>query len=437
MTQSVEPVIIVGGGLAGIQCARTLHAAGRPFLLLEASDRLGGRVRTERVDGFALDVGFQVLLTSYPEAQQALDYPALKLGRFQAGALVRYQGGFHRLSDPWRQPRHALATALSPVASVWDKLQMARLRSDVQRGTLQSTLDRPEQTTAERLQEFGFSNRVIDAFFRPFFGGVFLEDALQTSRRKFDYLFRLFSTGDAALPAGGMGQIITQLAADLPPEPVRLNCPVDAIAPNSVKLQSGQTLETQQVVVAVDPWAAARWFDEKPPTPNSVAVLYFKAPAPPIKEPVLVLNGTGQGPISSMCVPSQVAGGYAPSGQALISVTTLKMDREPSVLGPSGRTAGPAEIEPASSTQIETLIETVKAQLQDWYGDQVVNWQFLRAFQIPAALPAQPQLSLEPTTPRYKRRSDGILVCGDACDVASIQGAMRSGREVAAALCAQ
>jgi phytoene dehydrogenase-like protein len=142
-------VLIVGGGLAGLCCARRLAAAGVTCQVLEASNAVGGRVRTDRVEGFLLDRGFQVLLTAYPEARQALDYDALELRPFEPGALIRCGGRFQRLVDPWRRPKHVLATAFSSVGSLADKLRIASLRRRVRRTTLDELDEQPEQSTIE------------------------------------------------------------------------------------------------------------------------------------------------------------------------------------------------------------------------------------------------------------------------------------------------
>ena len=206
-------VIIIGGGLAGLSCARELCARGLSCQLLEASDEIGGRVRTDALDGFLLDRGFQVFLTAYPEAQAVLDYPQLRLRRFAPGALVRYGGRFHRFTDPWRQPQHLLATLFSRVATLTDKLRIARFRRDTTRGELEGIYNRPETTTLELLRVRGFSRVIIERFFRPFLGGVFLDQQLLTSSRMCEFVFRMFATGDAALPENGMGEIPRQLAA--------------------------------------------------------------------------------------------------------------------------------------------------------------------------------------------------------------------------------
>ena len=408
------PNVIVGAGLAGLACAKRLHKAGVPFLLVDASDRVGGRVRTEEVGGFRLDVGFQVLLTSYPEVVATLDLPQLQLGHFRSGALIRCDGKWARIADPWREPQHLWATALSSAANFADKLRVFGLRRDVGRGDLDRLFERPETTTRERLVEWGFSQRIINRFFGPFFGGVFLEDELDTSSRKFDYLFRLFSTGVAALPAGGMSRIPQQLAADLPNHLLRLGTPVRRVTSTSVALESGETIAAKRVVLACDPWNAARLLgSDKTVRAHGAQTMYFAAPRPPIDEPILLLNGEGAGIVRSLCVPSQVSKGYAPDGQALVSVSLRGT---------------------ASSPLPEDLPSRVRMELGEWFGDAVQQWQHLRTFEIPQALPAQDTIDLKWQQPRFANDPSGVIVCGDSHDVASIQGAMRSGREAAESL---
>jgi phytoene dehydrogenase-like protein len=407
------PIIIVGGGLAGLACARRLQGAGVPYLLLEASDRVGGRVRTESVQGFQLDVGFQVLLTSYPAARQQLDMEALRLGRFQSGALIRRNGKFVHLADPWREPRRFLTAALAPVGSLADKLRLAWLRYDVGRGAADALLERPETTTADHLRQRGFSPRLIDSFFRPFFGGVFLESELQTSSRKFEYLFRLFSSGEAALPAGGMGQIPAQMASELPPDRIRLQTRVRAVSAHSVQLANGDSLTARQVILACDPWQAQRLLGATDTlAAHAARVLYFAAPSPPINAPILVLNGDGQGLINSLCVPSQVASEYAPAGQSLVSVS-IQGDEH--------------------LTQDRQRWDQVRQELTAWFGPQVQAWRELQMYHIPHALPDQSRLELPLLQPRFTQHPSGVLLCGDWQDVASIQGALQSGWEVAQA----
>ncbi len=403
-------VLIVGGGLAGLCCARRLHDAGRTFLILEGSDAAGGRARTDRHDGFLLDRGFQVLLTAYPEAKQFLDYKALQPKYFEPGALVRYRGKFHRFADPWRRPRHLLATALSPVASFGDKLRIARLRNRVGRGSLEQLYQRPAVTTLERLQEQGFSSRIIDHFFRPFLGGIFLEPELQTSSRMFEFVFRMFAEGDAALPAQGMGQMADQLVRSLPPDSVRINARVVQVAPDRVRLDNGDELPASHVVVACDgPNAGELMGSGFQRGTNGVTCFYFAASRPPVDEPILVLNGEGRGPVNNLCVPSQVAAAYAPAGRSLISATVLGVD---------------------ANEQLDKLQADVLQQMKEWFGSEVDQWRHLKTYRIPGALPSQEPPALSPVV-KPAVADNGLYLCGDYLDTASIQGAMISGRRAA------
>jgi phytoene dehydrogenase-like protein len=234
-------VLIVGGGLAGLCAARTLHAAGRTFAILEASDAVGGRVRTDIVDGFRLDRGFQVLLDAYPEAATVLDYAALDLKAFLPGALVRFEGRFHEVSDPWRRPMAAIGSLGNPIGTLADKLKVATIRQRALQGTVEERFRSPETTTIDALRRAGLSDVIINRFFRPFLGGIFLEPELLTSSRMFEFVFRMFSTGNAVVPALGMEEIPKQLAAALPPASIRLNTRVVEVTPGQVRLEGGET----------------------------------------------------------------------------------------------------------------------------------------------------------------------------------------------------
>ena len=179
----MSDIVIIGAGLAGLTCARRLHAAGVSCVVLEADDAVGGRVRTDIVDGFQLDRGFQVFLTAYPTARAWLDYEQLQLRTFAAGSRVRCDGAMHEVSDPWREPGAWWATLRAPVGSLADKIRIATLRRAARRGTLAELWARPETTALAALRAHGFSERMIERFLRPWFGGIFLDRELETSSR--------------------------------------------------------------------------------------------------------------------------------------------------------------------------------------------------------------------------------------------------------------
>ncbi|HEY4934523.1 MAG TPA: NAD(P)/FAD-dependent oxidoreductase [Terriglobales bacterium] len=405
-------VLIIGAGLAGLAYACELEKNGLSCQVLDASDGVGGRARTDLQDGFLLDRGFQVLLTAYPEAQGLLDYPALQLRAFAPGALVRFDGRFHSLADPWRRPAAALRSLTSPVGSLRDKIKIAQLRYRVTRLPLDKLFESPETSTIAFLQQYGFSARMIERFFRPFFSGIFLERELQTSSHMFEFVFRMFSQGDAALPAGGMVSISQQLQTRLPAGCVRLRQKVVKVAAGGITLDSGETLTARAVVVATDQRSAAQLLPEiRPLASRGTACLYFAAEKPPISEPILVLNGEGRGPVNNLCVPSMVAPSYAPKGAHLVSA---------SVVGEAGKDP-------------DRLLPAVRDQLAEWFGSDVQRWRFLRSYWIPDALPEQTPASGGAGHKQVRLRT-GVYVCGDHCDTASINGALLSGRQAAEAV---
>src|ERR687898_1280923 len=240
MTSKDGGVYVVGAGLAGLRCARRLHEKGVAATVLEAGDGVGGRVRTDRVEDFLLDRGFQVLLTAYPEATEALDYRELELHPFYPGAMIRTGGRFVTVADPFRRRWDGLRTALAPVGGLGDKLKVAKLRRRVTAGSLEELFARPETTTREALAADGFSDTIVDRFFRPLFGGVLLDHELGTSSRMFEFVYRMFALGDVAIPTRGMGAIAEQLAGGLPPGCVRLGQRVTAVGGGGVTPARGE-----------------------------------------------------------------------------------------------------------------------------------------------------------------------------------------------------
>lgn len=406
--------LVIGAGLAGLATACRLHEAGRPVLVLEAADAVGGRVRTDVVEGFRLDRGFQVLLTAYPEARALLDYPGLDLRAFEPGALIRARGGWHTFGDPWRRPLTSLGTLLAEVGSLADKLRIAKLRQRLVSEEPAERYRRPEATTARYLAQLGFSDDVVARFFRPFLAGIFLDPDLTASSRMFEFVFRMFSLGDGAIPARGMQAIPEQLAARLPPGTIRLATRVVAIDGDTLRLQSGETLRARAIVAAAGPATPTL---ARPPKParawRAVTCLYFAADRAP--EPAgryLVLNGEREGPVNNLSVPTNLAPELAPAGKALVSATVLGTPADPD----------------------DALEGSVRQQLGRWYGAEVVRgWRRLALYRIREALPAQgPPWYTAPEWPVRVR--PGLYAAGDTMDTASIDGALGSGRIAARAI---
>jgi phytoene dehydrogenase-like protein len=424
-----KDVVVIGAGLAGLRCAALLRQAGLDVALLEAVDAPGGRVRTDAVDGFLLDRGFQVLLTAYPEAQAALDYAALDLRPLKPGALVWKDGRFHRFSDPFREPLAAISLAFDSIVTLGDKLRVAGLRGGVMRGGVAEIFLRPETTTRAFLDGFGFSPKIVESFFEPFFGGVFLECDLATSSRYFEFLFRMFSAGPVAVPAAGMEAIPRQLAALLAPGTLLTRCRVSEVAANGAGFTTvcGAELAvaSRAVVLAVDEPEARRLertlnpaANAAPPRAwNSTTAFYFAADQPPVEGPLLLLNGEGKaaGPVNNAAVMSEVAASYAPAGASLVSASVVGS-------APTGR------------DELAALERQVRRHLSHWFGPQVEAWRGLGARPVPRALPLQTTARWESTEPASP--IPGVFVCGDFLETASIQGSLASGRRAAQSLLA-
>jgi phytoene dehydrogenase-like protein len=406
---SKPDVLIVGAGLAGLCCARTLQRHGVSFEILESSDGIGGRVRTDCQDGFLLDRGFQVLLTAYPEALEQLNYEALGLRPFIPGALIRHHGRFVRLTDPWREPGAFLNNLFSPIGTLSDKYRIWKLRNDLMRKSIREIFNGEETSAMQALRRRGFSTRMIESFFKPLLGGMLLDAKLTASSRMFEFAFKMLSEGDTALPEKGMGAIPAQLAAGLPTDSIRLQTKARSIGHKEAVLESGELLRANSIVVATDgPEACHVLGSSRNINSRSVSVLYFVAKEPPLDEPILVLNGGSRGPVNSVCVPNLVQPTYAPENNWLVSASVIGW--------------------PTSDDKI--LVNMVRSQLRRWYGLVALEWRLLRVYRILHAHPVT--YPMEWQQPQHV--AEGLYICGDHRATPSIQGAMESGRLAAEAL---
>jgi phytoene dehydrogenase-like protein len=422
---SMVDVAIVGAGLAGLCCAVRLEQAGLSVKLLEAEDAPGGRIRTDQVDGFRLDRGFQILLTGYPEFAQHFDVRALRLRPFATGALVRHGSRFHHFSDPFRSSLgSALSIAVDPVVSFHDKLRVARLRRLVKQGEPADLFKKPEMTTRQFLDDYGFSSKMVDRFFAPFLAGVFLERELATSSRYFQFLFRMFAYGDAAVPENGMEMLPRQLAVRLRSGTLETNTRVSAIRRNGngFVLDAGKkaSYPARLVVLAIDDEQVRSLLGNQNGRGrtlrdlvqwNRTTTFYYAADRTPINGALLVLNGDGlaAGPVNSAMVLSQASERYAPPGMHLIAASVV------------GRA-------PQSGAQIEQLERDARAQLQRWFGADVTRWTVVGGYPIVHALPLCAHAEWQQSNPRLM---EGVYVCGDYRETPSIQGALASGRRAA------
>lgn len=361
-------VVIIGAGISGLACAKRLMGSGIDFLILEAGQRIGGRIKSDQVAGFILDHGFQVLQTAYPEARRQLDYGKLKLKPFSPGVAVRMNGEFFYISDPIRRPKALWGTLRAPIGTFADRLRMLTLFVENQIKGHDGIFESQDIPTIEFLKSYHFSDRVIDRFFRPFFAGACLDPDIMASSRVFRYLFSVFASGDAALPSNGMGEIPAQLMAGLPREKVHLGKKVHSIDHGGALLTDGTRISGQKIVLATQEPETRRLLN-RPAASFSLGerCLYFSAECPPINQPFLILDGEKNGLINNVAIPTLTAPSYSSSGDHLIAAV---------VLGHEGMTDN--ELEPS-----------VRGELANWFGDDVGGWKHIKTYHIDHALPDQ------------------------------------------------
>ncbi|WP_300464067.1 NAD(P)/FAD-dependent oxidoreductase [Desulfobacula sp.] len=406
MEKSNTDVIIIGAGISGLSCAKRLIKEGIRFLVLEAGQTVGGRIKSDRVDGFILDHGFQVLQTTYPEARSLLDFDALDLKLFSPGVAVRTNGQLFYISDPIRRPQDLWGTLTAPIGTITDRLRILRLFAGNKIKGSKGIFESTDMRTIDFLRSYPFSDRIIERFFRPFFAGVCLDPDLNASSRVFRYLFNIFASGDAALPAKGMGAIPIQLSEGIPANQIRLGASVELIGDDGVTLTNGQKITGRTIVIATEGPETQRLL-KLPVKSNSKGerCLYFSAEKPPISSPFLILNGEGKGLINNIAIPTLTAPSYSSSGRHLIAVVVLDHP----------------------SMDNESLEHSVRSELRQWFGDPVRNWEHIKTYHIDHALPDQSPPVSNPAMDSGRVR-DGVYTCGEYQRIPGIQWALLSGR---------
>ncbi|WP_222536946.1 NAD(P)/FAD-dependent oxidoreductase [Pedobacter polysacchareus] len=407
-----KDVIIIGAGVAGLTAAKVLKEAGKSVLVIESSNAVGGRIQTDEVNGFLLDRGFQVLLTAYPEAKRFLNYEALALCRFDPGALILNKKGISRIGDPLRQPGVLMSTLFSSAGTLADKFKMLRLKLKLSRKTIQHIFSEKEISTIDYLKKEGFSEKMISQFFKPFLTGIFLEDQLSTSSRMFEFVFKMFSEGDAAIPAKGMGMIPLQLAQSLSADELVFNEKVETIDGGNVITSSKSVYKAKYILIATNPIQMPAPFQQHVvKSYHSVTNMYFTADKKPFNVPLIALNTLSGKLVNNIAVMDQISPAYSSNGKALISVSLIGNHLQ------------------ANQTQLQ---DRVISEMKFWYPD-ALNWKHLKTYHINYALPNDDQVTNQVGF-NLMRLNDQCFVCGDYLMNGSVNAAMKSGRLAAEAI---
>ncbi|KAB1189105.1 MULTISPECIES: NAD(P)/FAD-dependent oxidoreductase [Haloferax] len=415
-------IVVVGAGLAGLVAARHLAADGADVTVIERRDEVGGRVRTRTKDGFTLDRGFQVLFTGYPAVRRELDLDALDLRRFTAGATICRPSRRSVLSDPLRDIGSLFDSLRNPEVTTSDKLRTLALRQDVSTRDEAEIFASPDQSIRSYLRDWGFSEDYIDHFVAPFYGGITLDRSLSSSKRVFEYTFKMLSDGSTAVPADGMQAIPEQLADSARDEgaTIRLGERIESLQSDSdgaIVTTSTESVEADAVVVATDPKEARRLtgVESIPTDAYGCATQYYTLPkGSGLNEGKrIMLNAANPDP-NTVAPLSTVAPEYAPAGKELLSATFL----------------GAA----AQDESEEDLFEKTLRALEAWYPERYfTDLELLHTDYISFAQFAQPP-GVHDSLPGHRDASGRTYLAGDYTAWSSIQGAMRSGREAADAV---
>lgn len=406
--QSEYDIIIIGAGLSGLAAAQILDEYNLNVLVLDKSDRAGGRVKTDELNGFLLDHGFQVYLTAYPEGKRFLDYNALDLKVFESGATCFSKGEKFTVRNG-NGLLNKIRTGITPVGSFKDKLKVNKLKNRLSKISLEDMFNEPEMPTIDYLKKQGFSDKMINRFFKPFFGGIFLESELQTSSRMFEFVFKILAKEYAAVPAKGMEQIPKQLKNKLKKTQFRFNTQVEKIINGDVILANNERLTAKQIIVATHPGDMMdNHTDELDWVGNST--YYFSADKAPLKANRIAINYNAQSMVNSMTVLNQAVPAYAPKGKNLISVA----------------------LKGISSESVENTSALIKSELGLSFGHEVSQWEFIKNYDIHHALPKPRQTAYEFPFEEC-RLTDQVYLAGDYLLNGSINAALKSGEMAAKA----
>jgi phytoene dehydrogenase-like protein len=386
--------------------------SGVEVVVVEASDGVGGRVRTDERDGFLLDRGFQVYFTSYPVSKRHLDHAALNLKSFDPGAILRRGREESILSDPLRDPKALLPSLLSNAATFPDKLRTLRLVAGLlsEGAVTAGEIDGTDSSSLEYLRGYGLSERIVDNFYRPFYGGIFLDRSLSTSSRVLRFTFKMLATGRTTIPALGIGEIPKQLAAHLKPGALRTSSPVERLLRDGERVvgveAAGEVHEADAVVVATEAPEAGRLAGAVAPEGSVGQVCVYYAADGIESGKKIVLNAESGEFVNNAVQISAVAPSYAPRGHHLLSVVALEGFR----------------------LSDEEIYRRGVEDVTRWYPE--ADLDPLEIYRVPYAQFDQPP-GIHEWLPENRTNTPGLVLAGEYTEDSSINGSMLSGEKAA------
>ena len=405
MKQKSPSIHIIGGGISGLIAARVLEEHGLSATIIEATDRLGGRVKTDVVDGYNLDHGFQVLLTAYPAAKKYLDFDALALQEFLPGSAIFKNGKQKIIGDPLRNLSLLIPTLVSGIGTVNDKLKILALNRRLKKKSIQNIFAEKEQTTLAYLENIGFSETIITDFFIPFFSGIFLENKLETSSRMFEFVYKMFGEGNAALPKDGIQAIPKQLFEKLKNTTCVFNTKVKSVENGSIILESGEIIKSNFTIIATQASGLVSNLKNQATLWKSCDTLYFEVTKREIRKPLIGLIAAPNALINNIFYHTSLQTS-ATATKELLSVTVI--DRQ--------------------NLTNKQLVAEVQKELKELCN--IDSCTFIKQYNIPMALPKLQDIQYE-MLPSETRLTETIFLAGDTQLNGSLNAAMIAGERAA------
>lgn len=400
MVNKKTDIVIIGAGIAGLACAMKLKKNNRNFIIIEQSDRVGGRVGSIKENEYIFDLGFQVYNTEYYETNSLLDLKELKLKVFKPGASIYNGRRFEILSDPFRDPSTIFETFFSGMTTFKDKIKILTLKRALSSYCI-SEDQSEDMTTLKYLKSYGFSNKIINGFFKPFFSGIFLENQLETSSKFFKNVFSNFNKGYAAVPINGMQAIPDQMVKNLNPHNLLLgNKVIEAKNPEKIVLENNEIIEAKYMVLT---GGSNSLVNNHIVEFNSVRTFYFSSRVK-VKHPKYINLFPYDSLINNIAILSSVSENYSPNGNTLFSITIIESDLSKS-----------------------ELIDIIQDKLSTYYGDEKSNYIFMKEINIK-------QATIKQKTGYFDLKIEdkkNILFAGDYTTYGSIEGAVVSGIKTA------
>ncbi|MDA9656609.1 FAD-dependent oxidoreductase [Candidatus Marinimicrobia bacterium] len=400
MVNKKTDIVIIGAGIAGLACAMKLKKNNRNFIIIEQSDRVGGRVGSIKENEYIFDLGFQVYNTEYYKTNSLLNLKELKLKVFKPGASIYNGRRFEILSDPFRDPSTILETFFSGMTTFKDKIKILTLKRALSSYCI-SEDQSEDMTTLKYLKSYGFSNKIINGFFKPFFSGIFLENQLETSSKFFKNVFSNFNKGYAAVPVNGMQAIPDQMVKNLNPHNLLLgNKVIEAKNPEKIVLENNEIIEAKYMVLT---GGSNSLVNNHIVEFNSVRTFYFSSRVK-VKHSKYINLFPYDSLINNIAILSSVSENYSPEGNTLFSITIIESDLSKS-----------------------ELIDIIQDKLSTYYGDEKSNYIFMKEINIK-------QATIKQKTGYFDLKIEdkkNILFAGDYTTYGSIEGAVVSGIKTA------